>query len=138
MQRNGDLFYMKVEDHNTIKERDKQKREAISNLYYLKDISRETFESQKAELKGDGKNSSWFFILKISYYSPNKAASLFRNYKEQKYAYFYLAYKKVDTVRKALNRLNICFKNAADLGLDVDLQATETARALLGKQRHKT
>ncbi|WP_375685558.1 tyrosine-type recombinase/integrase, partial [Bartonella sp. TT110JLCBS] len=35
-------------------------------------------------------------------------------------------------------RLNICLKHAAALGLNVDLQATEKARALLGKQRHKT
>ncbi len=31
-----------------------------------------------------------------------------------------------------------CPKHAAALGLDVDLQATEKARALLGEQRHKT
>ncbi len=35
-------------------------------------------------------------------------------------------------------RLNLCFKHAAALGLDVDLQVTAKARALLGKQRHKT
>ncbi|WP_156809209.1 tyrosine-type recombinase/integrase, partial [Bartonella queenslandensis] len=44
---------------------------------------------------------------------------------------------KADTARKALNRLNLCLKHAAALGLDVDLQAVEKARALLGKQRHK-
>ena len=36
-----------------------------------------------------------------------------------------------------MNRLNICLKHAAALGLDVDLQATMKARALLGKSRHK-
>ncbi len=45
MQRNADLLYVKVERCTSIKERDKQKREAISNFYYLKDISLETFES---------------------------------------------------------------------------------------------
>ncbi|MGF7158314.1 integrase, partial [Bartonella heixiaziensis] len=44
---------------------------------------------------------------------------------------------KVGAAYKALIRLNLCFKHAAALGLDVDLQATEKARALLGKQRHK-
>jgi hypothetical protein len=29
-----------------------------------------------------------------------------------------------DTARKALNRLSICIKQAAALGLDVDIQAT--------------
>ena len=38
---------------------------------------------------------------------------------------------------KALNRLGIVLRHAAALGLDVDLQATEKAKALLGKSRHK-
>ena len=43
---------------------------------------------------------------------------------------------KADTARKAMNRLSIVFRHAAALGLDVDLQATEKAKALLGKSRH--
>jgi integrase len=35
-----------------------------------------------------------------------------------------------------LNRLSIVLRHAAALGLDVDLQATEKAKALLGKSRH--
>lgn len=46
-------------------------------------------------------------------------------------------HSKAETARKALNRLAICLKHAAALGLSVDLQATDKARALLGKQRHK-
>jgi len=44
---------------------------------------------------------------------------------------------KADTARKAANRLNIVMKHAAALGVDVDLQAVEKARALLGQSRHK-
>ena len=44
---------------------------------------------------------------------------------------------KADTARKAMNRLSIVLRHAAALGLDVDLQATEKARALLGKSRHQ-
>lgn len=33
--------------------------------------------------------------------------------------------------------MSICLRHGAALGLDVDLQATEKAAALLGKQRHK-
>jgi integrase len=47
-------------------------------------------------------------------------------------------HSKADTARKAMNRLGICLKHGAALGLDVDLQATEKAAALLGKQRHKS
>jgi integrase len=43
---------------------------------------------------------------------------------------------KADTARKAINRLSIVMKHAAALGLDVDLQATDKAKALLGKTRH--
>jgi integrase len=44
---------------------------------------------------------------------------------------------KAETARKATNRLGICLTHAVALGLEVDLQATEKARSLLGKQRHK-
>lgn len=46
-----------------------------------------------------------------------------------------LWHEEADTARKALNRINICLKYAAALGLDVDLQACMKARALLGKTR---
>lgn len=46
-------------------------------------------------------------------------------------------HSKSETARKALNRLAICLRHAAALGHEVDLQATEKARALLGQQRHK-
>ncbi len=48
------------ECRDPIKERNKQKREVISNLHYLKDITLETFESRKAELKSDSKDGIWF------------------------------------------------------------------------------
>jgi hypothetical protein len=35
-----------------------------------------------------------------------------------------------------MNRLAIVLRHAAALGLDVDLQATEKAKALLGSTRH--
>ncbi len=53
------------EGRDPIKERDKQKREAISNLHYLKDIALDTFESRKSELKGDGKDGNWFAPLRL-------------------------------------------------------------------------
>ncbi len=43
-----------------IKERNKQKREAMRNLHNLKDIALEAFESGGAELKRDGKACDWF------------------------------------------------------------------------------
>ncbi|WP_375686285.1 integrase arm-type DNA-binding domain-containing protein, partial [Bartonella sp. AP65SXKL] len=53
------------EGRDPIKERNKQKREAISNLHYLKDIAVDAFESRKAELKDDGKACDWFSPLRL-------------------------------------------------------------------------
>ncbi len=127
------------EDRDPIKEREKQKREAISNLHYLKDIAIDAFESRKTELKGDGKNGKWFTPLRL--YILPKLGCLPVSEITQTEIRNTLApiwHTKAITAEKALIRLNIFLKHAAALGLDVDLQATQKARALLGKQLHKT
>ncbi|WP_375695389.1 tyrosine-type recombinase/integrase, partial [Bartonella sp. AC90GZZY] len=127
------------EGRDPIKERNKQKREAISNLHYLKDIAVDAFESRKAELKDDGKACDWFSPLRL--YILPKLGCLPVSEITQTEIRNTLApiwHTKAATAEKALIRLNLCLKHAAALGLNVDLQATEKARALLGKQRHKT
>ncbi|WP_375703694.1 tyrosine-type recombinase/integrase [Bartonella sp. AD13SXNS] len=127
------------EGRDPIKERNKQKREAISNLHYLKDIALDAFESRKAELKGDGKDGRWFLPLK--FHILPKLGCLPVSEITQTEIRDTLApiwHTKAATAEKALIRLNLCLKHAAALGLDVDLQAVEKARALLGTQRHKT
>ncbi|WP_019223750.1 tyrosine-type recombinase/integrase [Bartonella rattaustraliani] len=126
------------EGRDPIKEREKQKREAISNLHYLKDIALETFESRKAELKNDGKNGDWLAPLRL-YILPKLGCLPISEITqtEIRNTLSPIWHTKAGTAEKALNRLNICFKHAAALGLDVDLQVTAKARALLGKQRHK-
>ncbi|KEC54774.1 hypothetical protein O9A_01388 [Bartonella koehlerae C-29] len=47
-----------------------------------------------------------------------------------------IGHTKAASAEKILNRFNLCFKHAAVLSLDVDLQVT--AKALLGKQRYRT
>ncbi|WP_019223829.1 tyrosine-type recombinase/integrase [Bartonella rattaustraliani] len=126
------------EGRDPIKEREKQKREAMRNLHYLKDIALETFESRKAELKNDGKNGDWLAPLRL--YILPKLGCLPISEITQTEIRNTLApiwHTKAKTAERALIRLNLCLKHAAALGLDVDLQATEKARALLGKQRHK-
>ncbi|EJF94354.1 hypothetical protein ME9_01275 [Bartonella taylorii 8TBB] len=121
-----------------IKEREKQKREAISNLHYLKDIALDAFESRKAELKGDGKAGNWFLPLQL-YVLPKLGCIPISEITqtEIRNTLAPIWHTKAKTARTALMRLNLCLKHAAALGLDVDLQATEKAQALLGKQRHK-
>ncbi|WP_375701261.1 tyrosine-type recombinase/integrase [Bartonella sp. AA81SXKL] len=126
------------EGRDPIKEREKQKREAISNLHYLKDIALDTFETRKAELKGDGKNGKWFTPLRLHILPKLGCLPVSEiTQTEIRNTLSPIWHTKAVIARTALMRLNLCLKHAAALGLDVDLQATEKARALLGKQRHK-
>ncbi len=122
---------------DAIKERERLRREAEQNLHVLRDIALDAFESRKAELKGDGKAGRWFSPLEL--HVLPKLGSMPVSQIDQRDIRDTLApiwHTKADTARKAMNRLGICLKHAAALGLDVDLQATDKAKALLGKQRH--
>ncbi len=126
------------EGRDPIQEREKQKREAMRNLHYLKDIAVDAFESRKAELKGDGKNGHWFLPLKLHILPKLGCLPVSEiTQTEIRNTLAPIWHTKAGTAEKALIRLNICLKHAAALGLDVDLQAAEKARALLGKQRYK-
>ena len=120
-----------------IRERQRQKREAIRNLHSLRDIAMDAFESRKAELKGDGKAGRWLSPLEnhvlpklggvpVAEITQIDIRDVLRP----------IWHDKADTARKALNRLSICLRHAAALGLDVDLQAPIKAQALLGKRKH--
>lgn len=120
-----------------IKERARQRREAAKRLHLLKEIAADAFESRKAELKGDGKAGRWFSPLEL--HILPKLGNVPVAELDQTDIRDVLApiwHTKADTARKALNRLSICVRHAAALGLEVDIQATEKARALLGKSRH--
>ncbi|WP_144755053.1 tyrosine-type recombinase/integrase [Bartonella saheliensis] len=126
------------EGRDPIKERNKQKREAMRNLHYLKDIALDAFESRKAELKNDGKAGDWLSPLKLHILPKLGCLPVSEiTQTEIRNVLAPIWHIKAGTARTALIRLNLCLKHAAALGLNVDLQATEKARALLGKQRHK-
>jgi integrase len=121
-----------------IKERQRHRREAARNLHCLADIARDAFESRKAELKGDGTAGRWFSPLEIHVLPKlGKVPVVEIDQTDIRDMLAPIWHSKAETARKALNRLGICLKHAAALGLDVDLQAIDKARALLGKQRHK-
>lgn len=120
-----------------IKLRERERREAARNMHLLKDIAVDAFESRKAELKGDGQAGRWFSPLEL--HVLPKLGRMPVSEIDQRDIRDTLApiwHDKADTARKAMNRLGICLRHAAALGLEVDLQATDKARALLGKQRH--
>ncbi|WP_028955707.1 site-specific integrase [Sulfitobacter sp. 20_GPM-1509m] len=123
---------------NPITERDRLRREAERNLHSLKDVTADAFESRKAELKGDGKAGRWLSPLeqhilpKLGRVPVSEITQV-----EIRNALAPIWHTKADTARKAMNRIGLVLKHAAALGLDVDLQATDKARALLGKSRHR-
>ena len=120
-----------------IKERERLRREAARNIHMLTDIALDAFESRKAELKGDGIAGSWFSPLKL-HILPRLGKVPVADIDQQdiRDTLSPIWHTKAATATKAINRLNIVMRHAAALGLDVDLQAVEKAKALLSKQRH--
>lgn len=121
-----------------IRERQKEKREAIRSLHLLKDIAADAFEARKAELRGDGRNGRWFSPLEL-HVLPKLGHVPVADIDQVdiRDCLAPIWHEKAQTAQKAIGRLAICLRHAAALGLDVDLQATEKARALLGKPRHE-
>ncbi|MEL6503565.1 MAG: integrase arm-type DNA-binding domain-containing protein [Pseudomonadota bacterium] len=95
------------------------------------------FEARQADLKGDGKAGRWLSPM-TQHVFPKLGTEAVEDLDQRliKSTLEPIWHEKADTARKALNRLNLTLQHAAALGLDVDLQATMKARALLGKQRH--
>lgn len=121
-----------------IKEREaaeKQQRKADTTLAT---ITRETFEARKADLKGDGIAGRWMSPLELHVLPRLGATPIGQiDQRDIKDLLAPLWHTKADTARKALNRLGLVFKHAAAMGIEVDLQAVDKARALLGRSRHK-
>lgn len=121
-----------------IKERQRLEREAARDDNTLRTVAEDAFEARKAELKGDGKAGRWFSPLEL-HVLPKLGKVPVEELDQQdiKNTLAPIWHEKADTARKAMNRLSIVFRHAAALGLDVDLQAIDKAKALLGKSRHK-
>ena len=125
-------------EKDPIKERIRERKEAARKLHLLKDIAKDAFESRKAELKGDGVAGRWFSPLELHILPKlGKVPVSDIDQNDIRDVLAPIWHTKAETARKAMNRLGICLTHAAALGLEVDLQATDKARALLGKQRHK-
>lgn len=121
-----------------INERERERRLAEKRLHLLREVANDAFESRKAELKNDGKSGRWFSPLEV-HILPKLGKKPVGDIDQIDIRDTLLPiwHSKAETARKALNRLAICMRHAAALGLEVDLQATDKARALLGQQRHK-
>ncbi len=120
-----------------IKERARQHREAARADHTLRMIAEEAFEARKAQLKGDGKAGRWFSPLDL-HVLPKIGRVPIEEIDQQdiKNVLAPIWHTKSETASKAMNRLGLVIRHAAAMGLDVDMQATEKAKALLGKSRH--
>lgn len=128
-----------------IKERARLQREAAKGDNTLAMVALEAFEARKAELKGDGKAGRWFSKLQLHVLPKiGKIPVEDNDQQDIKHALAPIWHEKAETARKAINRLAIVMRHAAAMGLDVDIQATDKAKAkamakaLLGKSRHNT
>lgn len=126
------------EGKDPIKERERQKRAAAREDHTLRSVALEAFEARKAELRGDGKAGRWFSPLELHVLPKiGKVPVEELDQRDIKNALAPIWHEKADTARKAMNRLNITLRHAAAMGLNVDVQATDKAKALLGKSRHE-
>ena len=125
-------------DIDPIQHRDQQKRELLNSNNTLEKISYEAFEARKAELKEDGKAGRWFTPIKLHVLPKIGNIRIEEiNQHNIKNALEPIWHSKADTARKAMNRLNLIFKYAVAMDLDVDINAVTKAKILLGKTRHK-
>ena len=128
---------MAAAGRDPIKERAAEERVARREDITLSIITHDAFESRKAALKGDGKAGRWLTPLTLHVLPKlGKVPVTDLDQRDIRDTLAPIWHTKADTARKAMNRLSIVLRHAAALGLDVDLQATEKAKALLGRTRH--
>lgn len=121
-----------------VKERAAEQRAARREDISLAIVTADAFEARKAELKGDGKAGRWLSQLELHVLPKlGRVPVTDLDQRDIRDTLAPIWHTKADTARKALDRLSIVLRHAAALGLDVDLQATDKAKALLGKSRHK-
>lgn len=127
-----------AEGRDPVKEREAEARAARREDISLAVLTGDAFDARKAELKDDGKAGRWLSPL-AGHVLPKlgKVPITDIDQRDIRDTLAPIWHTKADTARKALNRLSIVLRHAAALGLDVDLQATEKAKALLGKSRHQ-
>jgi hypothetical protein len=127
---------MLTQGSDPIADRERERRRESRMDTSLRAMTLDCFESRKAELRDDGKAGRWLSPLE-RHVLPKLGKMPVREVDAQALRDVPLWHVKADTARKAANRLNLVMKHAAAMGVDVDLQAVEKARALLGKSRHK-
>lgn len=119
-----------------IQQRAKSKR--VVKRLTLKEAIDGCYKAKQAELKNDGTAGRWMSPLS-SHIIPKLGTRPVEDIDQHALVDTLgpIWHDKPEAARKALNRVNLTLKHAAALGLNVDLQATMKAKALMGKQRHE-
>jgi integrase len=121
-----------------VKERAAEARAARREDISLAALTADAFEARKAELKGDGAAGRWLSPLEAHVLPKlGRVPVTDLDQRDIRDVLAPIWHAKAETARKALNRLGLVLRHAAALGLNVDLQACDKARALLGKPRHE-
>jgi integrase len=118
-------------------ERAEEQKELEVKLTSLEEVSKDAYETRKAELKGEANARRWYGALN------NHVIPALGNQPIESINQIHIRdtlrpiwKTKPEAARKAINRMNIVMLHGAALGLDVDLNAIAKAKALLGKQNH--
>lgn len=129
---------MVIDGVDPIRERKKAIEIRLVGSVTLSEVAEIAFTARQAELRDEGKAGRWFSPLSL-HVLPHlgKRAIVEVTQNDIQRALGPIWHEKADTARKAINRLQIVFKHAVAMDLDVDIQAVEKAKALLGKQRHR-
>ncbi|MEL6666778.1 MAG: integrase arm-type DNA-binding domain-containing protein [Pseudomonadota bacterium] len=102
-------------------ERERRKRAASHTLKTFAEVAESAFESKRAEIKGEGNEKRWFGPLKLHVLPKIGERSMLEITQiDLREVLAPLWHTKADTARKALNRINIIYKHASALGLEVD------------------
>lgn len=117
---------------------ERQKQSIQSKRLTVAEAVESCFTARQAELKGDGKAGRWLSPLSV-HVIPVLGNIPIENIDQHQLlrALKPIWHTKPSAAEKALNRMNLTIQHGAALGLDVDMQASQKARALLGKQRHE-
>ena len=124
------------EGADPIKERERLKVEAAKEHPTLTMVMADAFEARKAELKADGRAGRWESPLRV-HVLPKIGDMPLKDLHQIdiRDTLAPIWHTKPEAAKKALDRLRIIVRYGAAMGLDVDLQAVDKAKALLGAQR---
>ena len=122
-----------------IRERDRERRDAAAVRPPLQVVAEACFEARKAELKRDGAAGGWFSPLEL-HVLPKLGTVPIEDVTQNdvRDTLSPIWHEKAETAKKAINRLSIVMRHGAAMGLSVDLQVVDKAKALLGAQRKKS